>query len=386
MFTFQLTINTLHDPPEVDISPTPSPIGSPTKDNRASLTPVSSSRWTPLPRKSFSSSGSMSPTSPSSSASIKSRSLFNFGIQRTIAIPSSPAKRTPTSFSPPTRQDVPVIIEIKDELDEIFYELPEGLWVKPSPQAEASLQTSIVSLNPATEVDDLDDDIHLNPESCEAPQPSCSSPEKRERNFFGALISEEEIAILKDPCGWFNDNIIEWHMHSLEDRFPNPRIMILNVYFWTTLCISPGSSSLEKVSRFAPGLTPSSFDWVVIPINHGRNHWILVVAELQEKKLFIFDSMSRPKQAYTHLINKLNGWLMSVIQVKPITVYPKVPQQPDGNSCGLYICLFAEHVLKSYPNSDFESLFDHSTFQSRLIVFRQEILTDSQDSSKRLCA
>lgn len=238
----------------------------------------------------------------------------------------------PTGFA--SSSEPPLIcLAQRDDLDDILFSIP--MPADPQPPSAPSPQLLVI---------DLSED---SSETETPPEDSC--PERRFQ--FGAEIGREELAILGKKTGWFNDNIVDSFLQEVDHLHSSPKVLVLSVYFWEVLN-QPGG--IIRSAKYSHGLHSPSVKIVLIPVHHHDNHWILVVADLIESKLFVFDSMMAAKKThYARVLATLRSWFQSVKPGarSPRAVYVKTPQQPDGHSCGSYCCAFAEYVITSYETT-----------------------------------
>lgn len=88
---------------------------------------------------------------------------------------------------------------------------------------------------------------------------------------------------------------------------PLPRIFAFNTFFYSLLS-SRGYSGVRRWTKKAK-INVFELDRVVIPINKGGFHWILVIVNITEKRVEYYDSMGREgesKENQPVLINVRN--------------------------------------------------------------------------------
>ncbi|KAK4842861.1 hypothetical protein QYF36_000924 [Acer negundo] len=108
------------------------------------------------------------------------------------------------------------------------------------------------------------------------------------------------------------------------------------------------------------GLVPSgnrpwhAVDWVMIPCNLGRNHWVLASIDLTQAKIYLLDPFrqevkfhsSRTKDDVTYSLSK-KAFLMSIMDGSH-----GVPQQHQGGNCGAHTLRLAEYFLANKKEFD----------------------------------
>ncbi|KAI9173747.1 hypothetical protein LWI28_005886 [Acer negundo] len=101
------------------------------------------------------------------------------------------------------------------------------------------------------------------------------------------------------------------------------------------------------------GLVPSgnrpwhAVNWVMIPCNLGRNHWVLASVDLTQGKIYLLDPFrqevefhsNRMKDDVTYILSK-RAFRMSIMDGTR-----GVPQQHQGGNCGAHTLRLAEYLL-----------------------------------------
>jgi len=128
-------------------------------------------------------------------------------------------------------------------------------------------------------------------------------------NSFGKLCGRDIHRLRKGE--WLNDEIINYYLSMLRQRSlnptnlvpsthkssssnaskPLPRIFAFNTFFYSLLS-SRGYSGVKRWTKKAK-INVFQQDKIMIPINKGGFHWILVVVNVTEKRIEYYDSMGR---------------------------------------------------------------------------------------------
>lgn len=75
----------------------------------------------------------------------------------------------------------------------------------------------------------------------------------------------------------------------------------------------------------------------------GGSHWSLVLVSLVDGVAFYYDSVSGTNvEEARRIINKLAQALKMQLRFIPLN---DTPQQENGSDCGVYVCMFMEHLL-----------------------------------------
>ncbi|KAG8237415.1 hypothetical protein J437_LFUL017522 [Ladona fulva] len=127
-----------------------------------------------------------------------------------------------------------------------------------------------------------------------------------------------------------------------------PSIYAFNTFFYPRL----SSSGYSSVKRWTKKVDLFAKDMVLIPL-HLEIHWALAVIDFRQKTICYYDSMNGRKNSILQLmLNYLQeermdkkrekfdtfGWQLKLVQ--------DIPQQRNGFDCGVFACIFAEHLAR----------------------------------------
>jgi len=95
-----------------------------------------------------------------------------------------------------------------------------------------------------------------------------------------------------------------------------------------------------------------SFAKVFVPINIHNMHWVLAVAFMQKKTIVYYDSLRDESKGkiylkcmLRYLSDEAEDKQQYFNKVEWKLLIKKVPQQTNGNDCGVFACMFADLVL-----------------------------------------
>ncbi|XP_062710843.1 uncharacterized protein LOC134288926 [Aedes albopictus] len=170
---------------------------------------------------------------------------------------------------------------------------------------------------------------------------------------------------------WLSDSIIDTALMLIVRQFNNLDIISLSVHDSCKLFMdSIEKVNMGKLHKFIENVL--SHDIILVPMmNDERNHYLLVIIDLQNKKFFYFNSgavlnelklrslLSSFKQCMNFyssngFINidktkwKSGGWKIE---------QPEIPKQKDNHSCGIFVIHYAEQFLK-FLSEEFTSHMD----------------------------
>ena len=174
------------------------------------------------------------------------------------------------------------------------------------------------------------------------------------------------------PTTWLNDEIINFYFGMLQERNNNLRalnphtkkLLFLNTFFMNKLL---GDNLLYDSDR--NGLFPKCFNYqavqkwtkryiifndvddIYIPINIPNSHWCLIVVDIRNKIIYFYDSIynfdrgSKFVDATIRWLNEehfKNFGVPLETDLWNIQILIDIPQQNNGNDCGVYLILFAD--------------------------------------------
>eukprot|EP00644_Phytophthora_capsici_P019463 jgi/Phyca11/133690/e_gw1.645.5.1 len=105
--------------------------------------------------------------------------------------------------------------------------------------------------------------------------------------------------------------------------------------------------TLSLISAAAKGL-------VFLPLNLNGNHWTCLVVDGSKATIYCYDSMDKRanNKLLTELAEELTTTCLPVAyQITPV----HSPIQNDGDSCGLFVCLFFWRRFLKEAGNDYSS-------------------------------
>jgi Ulp1 family protease len=86
------------------------------------------------------------------------------------------------------------------------------------------------------------------------------------------------------------------------------------------------------------------FDPLLIPINLGGSHWILVVVHLKSRVIDYYDSLFSMNE---EVVRKIVTFFSQEFDAKDedwVTKCPHIPKQNNANDCGVFVLSFMKAV------------------------------------------
>lgn len=156
--------------------------------------------------------------------------------------------------------------------------------------------------------------------------------------------------------GWLNDELVNGYCALLARH--SPHTYFFSTFFYTKL-VDAGFAGVARWTRKRSPLG-GGYKRLVFPLNFGNAHWALAYADLERREIGYLDSMGSARQG--RVTARLKAYLGSESQDKGLTerwsegdiaalreFAPRhVPQQQDGESCGVFACLFARELAREH--------------------------------------
>lgn len=151
---------------------------------------------------------------------------------------------------------------------------------------------------------------------------------------------------------YLNDEVINKYMDLINERSPDT-VYAFNTFFFLAL----SAKGYSSVSRWTKKIDIFSKQKLFIPVHiDEESHWCLVCVNFKEKSIKYYDSLGGRNfkclkfilyyLVFEHVDKKKeefrpDGWLL--VNEK------KCPQQTNVWDCGVFICMFAEHLSRNVP-------------------------------------
>uniref|UniRef100_A0A8C3N6F5 SUMO specific peptidase 2 n=2 Tax=Thraupidae TaxID=400783 RepID=A0A8C3N6F5_GEOPR len=180
-------------------------------------------------------------------------------------------------------------------------------------------------------------------------------PEDILSRAFKLTVTREDICTLQ-PLGWLNDRIMNFYMGLLVERSKKegyPAVYAFNTFFYSKL----SSTSHKGVKKWTKGVDIFEHDVILVPI-HLRIHWTLLVVDLREKTIKYFDSLGQKgdhicKTVLKYLEEESREKRNIELTASEWTLHSmgteEIPQQNNGNDCGVFVCKFADFISRDKP-------------------------------------
>jgi len=183
-------------------------------------------------------------------------------------------------------------------------------------------------------------------------------------NFFFGLLQESDIEL----------SLLQ------SDRSPSHYFST----FFMNFLLDVGKSEKYKyreVRRWTKDFDIFSRRRIFIPINIDNRHWTLLVVRVKEQEIHYYDSMATNGTNGNKYIQAILQWIvdeandkknekLDVTNFKLFDHGKNIPQQENGNDCGVFVCTFAD-----FETHDLPFTFDQNDVNSRRNRMVYEIMT-----------
>eukprot|EP00928_Gymnodinium_smaydae_P034322 TRINITY_DN24352_c0_g5_i1.p1 TRINITY_DN24352_c0_g5~~TRINITY_DN24352_c0_g5_i1.p1 ORF type:complete len:960 (-),score=157.09 TRINITY_DN24352_c0_g5_i1:69-2948(-) len=182
---------------------------------------------------------------------------------------------------------------------------------------------------------------------------------------FGLLRGQ--LRCLRPKC-WLNDQVINSCFRLVQEHcvLSGCRCWCPNSFFWSFLSGSDEKTyNYARVQRWTNRARVDVFalDYVIFPMNVGGKHWATGAIDVRRKGFWYFDSLGRsPSLNFVSFLQRYVSDEHAARRGSPLVDVEKwallhfgspVPLQRNGYDCGVFACVFAEHLAGACGASNF---------------------------------
>lgn len=174
-------------------------------------------------------------------------------------------------------------------------------------------------------------------------------------------ITGKQMHNLKDG-EWLDDEIINFTMKAIQERNETKglrKIFCILTFFLPKLL----QRGYDLSTRLLGKTNVFEYDLLIIPLNQRKKHWSLFAVDNIKKQISYYDSClalygTAESPPYTKCFKALQDFLekehLKQNGTKLETLYTtftdrNVPQQDNGNDCGVFACQFVECLSRDAP-------------------------------------
>ncbi|XP_043269143.1 putative ubiquitin-like-specific protease 1B [Venturia canescens] len=156
-------------------------------------------------------------------------------------------------------------------------------------------------------------------------------------------IKQQDLETL-NGTNWLNDEVINNYLELISDE----KTYAMSSFFFPRLHVN----GYEAVKRWTRKVNIFKFEKMIVPINLG-NHWCLAVIDFLARNIVYYDSFGRENPKYlitlqNYLVEEAKNKGEGPIQIEEWSLVTKmnIPRQTNGYDCGVFVCLYAKHVIE----------------------------------------
>lgn len=202
---------------------------------------------------------------------------------------------------------------------------------------------------------------------------------------------------------WLNDQVIHGFIYYclLQSGIDLTRVICFPSFLYSTLA-TRGYEGVKRWTR--SGVDPALWDifsavFLIFPINLDNNHWMLALVDLKLGRTLIFDSLAKSKHELKQVFQFLHIFLNEehkLCKRRPLPDYWTQGitnlngKQPDGCSCGVYVCRYAELIVDvintngALTQSAVENCFAGESIKDMRVRISCTLSAHIQDQNHRL--
>ncbi|KAJ3012673.1 hypothetical protein HKX48_006161 [Thoreauomyces humboldtii] len=172
-------------------------------------------------------------------------------------------------------------------------------------------------------------------------------------------VTKSQLGRLIKPSAWLDDETVNGYL-ALLGATTHGDVLCMSTFFYASL--TKGGYDYEAVARWTRRWPAGVFahSKVVVPINQGNYHWVLVTIDMTTRTLVYHDSMSSSstgsfgrtalstmkrylsdERTHKHPASSIDASLRDFDVWRCEHRNGSAPQR-DGGSCGVFLCLFAK--------------------------------------------
>ena len=185
-------------------------------------------------------------------------------------------------------------------------------------------------------------------------------------------IGMQEIQRLQ-PGNWLNDQIVDGYLFLIGEASKGT-VHAFNCFFWQKVQRGDWAGLAAYTRRWKVKVWEKQL--LLFPIAIANTHWALCAVDMQRKSISYYDSLvatgkgCRISQLFENVMHFLQDEAVECAvemraeewEFQPAT--SELPQQHNGNDCGVFLCVFAAYLAKRRK-------FDFG--QQQMAYFRQKI-------------
>jgi sentrin-specific protease 1 len=174
---------------------------------------------------------------------------------------------------------------------------------------------------------------------------------------FNNIDFTSDDSIRLDQGNWLNDNVLSFWIWEIKKKMKKTEKVFIFDSSFMAILLKGDTYDYGRVKRWTTNKEIDIFEnnFLLIPVHVSGNHWLLLVANLQERVVTIMDSLDQ-KGRYSDLkevlVNYLEDEFKTVKGISPLDQHFEVvqdlnaPEQQNSYDCGIFVLIFIERIVR----------------------------------------
>ncbi len=176
----------------------------------------------------------------------------------------------------------------------------------------------------------------------------------------GEIHLKRRALLCLKPREWLNCEVMDAYMELLQIRNNQNggKFMFFPTHFYGLVVPSTDAYNFKSGLPYVYKKNVFDMDVLVIPMNQGKVHWVMVVVNIKEKRIEFYDPLQPRRTIYPEMsmMQKWFGELAALRSLKTLGIQDwdsqmmtNFPKQKDNYNCGVYVIHFAEFLSRGVP-------------------------------------
>lgn len=147
------------------------------------------------------------------------------------------------------------------------------------------------------------------------------------------ILENKDLMRLVNNTGWINDQIIDYYLSLLREKFKENYYFLCNFYQKFK-----NGYNFKQVEKYTKNINLADYKNIFIPVHVDNNHWIIVILDLKNNTFKLFDCLYQNK--YLEKIYKdINQYIKDITKrnINLEIIDHDSPVQKNNFDCGIYL-------------------------------------------------
>lgn len=175
------------------------------------------------------------------------------------------------------------------------------------------------------------------------------------------------------PTEWLNDIVISEYTKLINTEWHSKKVYTFSTYFYNQLSIKGYGKWVDKwMNKILKdeGVHVGESKKLLVPVNVGQNHWVLLVVNLETNVLQVYNSLGGYRKECTMALVNLQDCMEQTFGGSPWTIivtHMDVPRQRNGDDCGVFICATALLLARGLQATFGQNEADANDYRRRMV-------------------